>query len=231
MNQILSPEDKKYLKFFSKYLLSYGEHTATFRIEDWNPDDPTISEHSLNIEENYYLEIPIRVNSILNKISDVCGEYEPKYESDDIVSTWASFQIDADDQSISVEFCYSYYTRDEQSMSWEKGDIKEDDHLQNVLNILYEENIPWIRVRFDGSGDSGSIEDGEDKKGKSISVPADVEDWCYRVLESNYGGWEINEGSSGYFNFDVTKKQVYLDFGWNNENTECDTIYEEKFDK
>jgi hypothetical protein len=228
MNRILSPEDKKYLKFFSKYLLSYGEHTATFRIEDWSPDHPYIPDQP-KIEENYYLEIPIRVNSILNKISDVCGEYEPSYESDDIGSTWTNFIINPDEQSIFAEFCYSYYTRDEQGMSWGKGDVKEDDHLKNVFNILYEENIPWIRVAFDGSGDSGSIEQGEDKNGRSISIPSDVEDWCYGVLESHFGGWEINEGSSGYFVFDVTKKQVNLEFGWNNENTECDTIYEEKF--
>jgi hypothetical protein len=49
-------------------------------------------------------------------------------------------------------------------------------------------------------------------------------------LESNYGGWEINEGSNGSFIFNTEKNEVILDFAWNNENTECDTIYEEKFD-
>jgi hypothetical protein len=87
-----------------------------------------------------------------------------------------------------------------------------------------------MSVKFDGNGDSGSIEGAEDEDGAIIDLPADIEDWCYNQLESNYGGWEINEGSNGSFIFNTEKNEVILDFAWNNENTECDTIYEEKFD-
>lgn len=230
MEKILSAEDKKYLRFICKYLLSYGEKTGTLRVDDWNPDYSDIREGGLRFDENYYLEIPDKLVPIYRKISDGISDFDPEYESDDIGSTWISFVIDTDSQSIHAEFCYSYYSRDEQGMSWDQSDIKESETLQKVFEVLAEENIPIMRVNFDGNGDSGSIEGAEDEDGMTLDVPSDIEDWCYDQLESNYVGWEINEGSNGNFLFNLRKKEVYLDFAWNNENTECNTIYEEKFD-
>ena len=100
-----------------------------------------------------------------------------------------------------------------------------------VFDELSENHSGLVYVKFDGNGDSGQIEQAEDESGSIINVSANVEDWCYNQLESNYGGWEINEGSSGQFIFDLDNNTCELEFGWNNENTECDTLYEEKFDK
>lgn len=230
MKSILTPEEKKYLNFYTKYIQSYGEKETTFRIDDWTPDNTEIHDGRLIAEENYYLEIPERINPILRKISDSLSDYDPNYESDDIGSTWASFKIDSQENSIHVEFCYSYYTRDEQGLSWDGGEISADETLSKIMDMLRESNVPYMSVKFDGSGDSGSIEGAEDEDGATIELPADIEDWCYNQLESNYGGWEINEGSNGSFIFKTESNEVFLDFAWNNENSECDTIYEEKFD-
>lgn len=229
MTKILTPEDKKYLRFFGKYLQSYGEKIATFRIEDWTPDYTDVRER-LHPEENYYLEVPERLHPILQKISDNLSGLDPNYVSDDINTTWAEFVVDTEKQSIHVEFCYDYYSKDEQGMSWDESEISADDLLSKIMDDLKESNVPYMSVKFDGSGDSGSIEGAEDEDGDNIELPADIEDWCYNQLESNYGGWEINEGSNGEFIFNTNKKEVYLDFSWNNQNTECDTFYEEKFD-
>lgn len=230
MKIILTPEDKKYLRFYGKYIQSYGEKETTFRIDDWNPDYTDIHDGRLHADENYYLDIPERITPIIRKISESLSDYEPNYESDDIGSTWADFKIDSQDNSVHVEFCYSYYTRDEQGMSWDEVEISADDTLSKIMDELRESNVPYMSVKFDGNGDSGSIEGAEDEDGAIIDLPADIEDWCYNQLESNYGGWEINEGSNGSFIFNTEKNEVILDFAWNNENTECDTIYEEKFD-
>lgn len=229
MSKILTPEDKKYLRFFGKYLQSYGEKSATFRIEDWTPDNTDLRQN-LHPEENYYLEVPERLNPILQKVSDALSSYDPNYESDDINTTWAEFVIDTEEQSIHVEFCYDYYSKDEHPMSWDEDEISADDTLSKIMDDLKESNVPYMSVKFDGSGDSGSIEGAEDEDGDNIELPADIEDWCYNQLESNYGGWEINEGSNGEFIFNTNRMEVYLDFSWNNQNTECDTFYEEKFD-
>ena len=38
MEPILTDEEKKYLRFFVKFLYSYGETTGTFRLEDFSED-------------------------------------------------------------------------------------------------------------------------------------------------------------------------------------------------
>lgn len=98
-----------------------------------------------------------------------------------------------------------------------------------LMEELLKRNVEEVVVTFDGSGDSGSVENFEYKGAKEISgeeiVPGTlktktewctkkqefvtstkdstlndmVEDVCYDLLNVYHGGWEINEGSYGKF--------------------------------
>lgn len=117
------------------------------------------------------------------------------------------------------------------------SDIK--DHKDLIFDICEREGVKSFTVSFEGSGDSGQIEDvgleGKIRKlpvegakvsegtrwlnGQSSAVfrnATDLEDLitsvCYEVLENACGGWEINDGAYGEFVFDVEKREVRLDF-------------------
>jgi hypothetical protein len=62
-------------------------------------------------------------------------------------------------------------------------------------------------LKYNGGGDSGYIESDFENGEPS---PGAVEEWCYQQLEENFGGWEINEGSQGEFQFDFNEKTVIL---------------------
>lgn len=108
-----------------------------------------------------------------------------------------------------------------------------------VFDILEKEGVASFEVEFDGSGDSGQIDgislDKELLKKKmkgckvkngnrwdpqtnswspvweeDVSLEGLIEGVCYEVLEENFGGWEINDGSYGTFSFDVKKRKVSL---------------------
>ncbi len=227
MEQILTPADKRYLKFFTKFLQSYGEKTGTFRIEDFDSHYPVDSgfDNHLHLEENYYLDVPHELSPILDKVLKYCIQNLPDTD-EDISSTSLEIMIDIEG-SIGAEYCYRFYTVDDQYKTFEAG----DDGLNQVFDDLDEANYSGnVYVSFDGNGDSGQIEQAEDSSGNIVNLSPTMEDWCYNILEHWYGGWEINEGSSGKFTFDTESRTCELEFGWNNENTECDTIYEEKFD-
>ena len=66
-------------------------------------------------------------------------------------------------------------------------------------------------------------------RGNSVDVPSNIMDSLYNWLESFYGGWEINEGSQGSFNFHFDEGKVYLTFYENYEESEEDTVFESKF--
>jgi|694.fasta_scaffold137183_4 hypothetical protein len=117
------------------------------------------------------------------------------------------------------------------------SDIK--DHKDLIFDICEREGVKSFTVSFEGSGDSGQIEDvGLDGKIRKLPVEGakvsegtqwlngnstavyrkatDLEDLitsvCYEVLESVCGGWENNDGAYGEFFFDVKKRKVQLDF-------------------
>ena len=105
----------------------------------------------------------------------------------------------------------------------------------NLFDLLEEHGIVLVTVDFDGSGDSGQIEniiacdkhgvvdlpdagppnpasDPEPQIGGDKTEPiADViETLAYDLLESAQGGWEINDGAFGEFRFDVADRTITL---------------------
>jgi hypothetical protein len=92
-------------------------------------------------------------------------------------------------------------------------------------------------VTFDGSSDSGQIENIEAKiddeiailpsgpieiaaaawgqaepKGVLMSVRDAIEQLVFDFLQDTHGGWEDNDGAYGDFTFDVTERTITLDF-------------------
>ena len=95
--------------------------------------------------------------------------------------------------------------------------------------VLDDIKIPedgYMTLKYNGGGDSGYIESDFDN---GEPVPSQIEDWCYKELEENFGGWEINEGSQGEFQFDFNEKTVVLAHTYNTILDKSNTIWEEEF--
>jgi len=88
-------------------------------------------------------------------------------------------------------------------------------------------HFPQYYFQYNGSGDSGYIESNFEENGDAL--PTSIEDWCYRQLEDNFGGWEINEGSDGEFKFNFNDMTITLNHTYNTEENSTDTIFEESF--
>ena len=83
----------------------------------------------------------------------------------------------------------------------EESDEYDVSTMPLVQNFLDENNINYFEVNFSGGGDSGELNntgsDKEDDPSGTIGYPDELENFFYDKLESSFGGWEINEGSSG----------------------------------
>jgi hypothetical protein len=113
------------------------------------------------------------------------------------------------------------------------------DNRDIIFDIMEQEGVESFEVSFDGSGDSGQIEDisldgkilERNMEGCKVSngtrwdpvtntstpnweydvtLKSLIESVCYDVLEASFGGWELNDGSYGSFTFDVKKRKVSL---------------------
>lgn len=235
---LLSTEDKQYLRRVCRYLASLGMRDGLIEIEieyGWDFDFSEVNweEDASHFSNNYSAEVPSGLIPILKKIGDhiqdnglfkIPGQDDINYERIEI-------DIDCTKQEVSITHWWSFYSRgDSDSISWdgeEDRQMFEEWEKHGVLDGLEIPNDGVLTLKYNGSGDSGYLENYFDEN--NDSVPAAIEDWCYRELERNFGGWEINEGSDGQFTFNFHDMTVELSHTYNTEDHEVDTIYEESF--
>jgi len=231
MENILTPEEKKYLGKISRYLnslgMSYGE--INFEME---PDQEVIDYSPNNFptqfENNYNAEIPDGLVPILKKIIgyvDDDGLYSEVPYDGYLIYQRFDITINAMSGEISLTHSYSYQIEggsqgieyDDMIEEWEEKGVFDDTEIP-------EDN--YLVLKYNGGGDSGYIESNFES---GQSVPTEVEEWCYQQLEENFGGWEINEGSQGEFQFDFNEKTVILSHAYNIEESRSNTLWEEEF--
>jgi hypothetical protein len=114
-----------------------------------------------------------------------------------------------------------------------------------IFAALAEAGIHKVSVEFDGSGDSGQIEDilAWNAAGDTVPLPSDrkvqlaspmpgnppvemtfqdaIETLAYDYLEETHCGWENNDGAFGTFVFDVPDRTITLEH--NERYTEVST--------
>ena len=229
---ILTPEEKKYLGKVSRYLASLGMSYGEIQFE-MEPDDDEISYREnyfpTHFENNYNAEIPDGLVPILKKIIGYVDD-EGLYRElpDDGYIDYQRFDITiytGEKKEISLTHSYSFQTEGE-SEGGEYDDMIEEWEEKGVFNDTEIPEDNYLVLKYNGGGDSGYIESNFES---GQPVPTEVEEWCYQKLEENFGGWEINEGSQGEFQFDFNEKTVILSHTYNIEESKSNTLWEEEF--
>ena len=240
MKSILTPDEKKYLRATSRYIKSFGQDTVAleFDVSDFGDISDVQWKNFDTFSNNYAVEIPTKIKEIFDKVLkyvDTKGLVDSMTDEVDVNYEIIEISIDADEEVLKVQHYYSYYTDGaEQFTEWTKEDVENDEILKDVFDTLHNDlkneksKSGEFTLNYNGSGDSGYIEDFFEG---NIAVPANIEDWCYRQLENHYGGWEINEGSRGYFTFDLNKNRVTLVHIQVDEENENIQIFQESFKK
>ena len=235
---LLTPEDKQYLRRVCRYLGSLGMRDGSIEIDIDNSADFDFTEidwdnEGSHFSNNYSAEVPDGLVPILKKIGGYIQENGIFQVSDeeDLNYERIDFDIDCERQEISINHWWTFYARgDGSSVDWdgEEGkDMFEEWEKDGVFEDLEIPNDGILTVTYNGSGDSGYIESSFEET--SDGVPTSIEDWCYRELESNFGGWEINEGSDGKFMFNFNDMIIVLEHTYNTEENATDTLFEESF--
>jgi len=238
MKQILTPEEKQYLRRTSNYLQSMGMREGYFEIE-LEQEASTIDYDSIewkyvsHFSNNYSADIPEGLLPILKKVVKYVASLDNlNNDIEDLSFQRIEVRIDSFHKEIFVNHEFFYYGRgEEHSIDYDSKEDKEifDKWIDEDLEDVEVPSDGILRLDYDGGGDSGYINNEFQPTGDA--VPAGIEDWCYQQLESRFGGWEINEGSDGSFIFDFNNSVVTLNHTYNTEEHESDTLYEESFDK
>lgn len=228
--KFLTPEDKKILRTTSRYLQSVD---LNYGLIDFYLDGSSISSYIplsvSSFSNSYNVLIPEFLHPLIDRL---LTQFEEEIDYFDVVNlNYSRFEINIDTQTMSIIGTKYWSYMEEGSSDGTSWDMESDsEELTDIFNELdnLETEEDELRLNYDGSGDSGYI---ESRFESGYSVPKIVEDWCYDSLEREHGGWEINEGSSGYFIFDLKNKTISLEHTFNEETHKEDTIFEESFNK
>jgi hypothetical protein len=144
-------------------------------------------------------------------------------------SVW--LEISPEDNSISVIAGFSEIQLGEEQLIVESlSDKLNVEQLTKELEKVFGD-FKYIEVEFNGYGDSGGLEgikvDGREYG--SDRIPNSLEEVLYPMLQE-FGGWEIDSGSEGFFNIDLENDKVVLHFHWNEQVDRPETLHREEID-
>lgn len=219
---------KVILNIFQKYLELNDCSVATFELDSYNLK--VISGNKFYCNSNR-LNSPIPIDKFIEDFMDTLkgsGELDTWVDTPDGGDTEIynyTFEINPKERMVRIYGDYSYYTDGEQENNlYDTDELPEE--IIEFLNKLSEEGHGELEVNFQGSGDSGWVEeDGRTRKDDNYKIPDVVENYCYELL-NKYPGWEINEGSQGEFYFDSSKMMVSFEFQYNEEVNDRELSYQ-----
>lgn len=169
--------------------------------------------HCLSPDGNFTTKLPFDVSDNLNLWWN-----ENNFSIDDEGLSYAELVIIPKKREIILKTMYVEIEPGVEQVT--THEFEDDD---KVFNYLKEKDIKSLHVDFTGGGDSGYIEDNvevvynnDEVSNEDLSDFGLLENYMYEML-SDYGGWEINEGSQGRFYVDVEDRLINLFFTWNEE--------------
>lgn len=237
----LTDQQIKDLKKFSLILNSMNlEDGVQYKYncyDDWDHglDGPTYRGRSVYEVGQLPQSIDILFDDIKNDF-DIDNFYNDYYGT---ANGSLNFEINADKKQIIITYDF-YETKTDET--------KIEHTFQNVVNTT----SPWYRegrdrkdkllvspefisemlkkygdiveITYEGSGDSGWLNDEVASSDGETSLDGRLEDITYELLDLYHSGWEINEGSSGTFAYNFQNKTVSV-----NHNQNYDEEIEENY--
>lgn len=209
MNLQLSPEEIKALKQFFVYIKSNGADTAWISANFEFGDPSYIS----GIRGDNGRAIPVfePAAPIIERIIDNVDEddFEWQFHDNDVEFFYIEINFDTTGKKIIVECNYSTPGSEE---AFDESNIDDMD----IFKEYTDKGASEIVCTYNGGGDSGYVDGEMYVDGERENAPAFLEDMCYNAL-SNFGGWEINEGSQGNIVFNLVDKTITVNHTWNTE--------------
>ena len=207
MEKKLTQDQLKTLKLFSYYCQSYGCSNFNIALHLYNCELDYIPNYGYG-NDGTTIELYDKIEELIKFIAINLIDYG-KFEDVDACETSSSlmFDFDCKEKKLLVTGFYTDNQDNPIGMVLDGDTFNED--IISFMSQLKNDGLDEFVVLFDGAGDSGYI---EETGTNSIEIPAGVTDYLYEILNDYYGGWEINAGSHGSFNFLINENQIDVNF-------------------
>lgn len=212
----------------SSYIQKMGCESAEMMGEYW--DDELFSDRYFNCKGGGTYKFPFDPSEVINNWIDSLDLDIRSYEDEGLNSVW--LEINPKDNSISVIAGFSEMELGEEQLIVDT--LSDKLNVEELKKELEKEfgDFKYVEVQFNGYGDSGGLEgikvDGRDYG--SDRIPSLLDDVLYGML-GEFGGWEIDSGSEGFFDIDLENNKVVLHFHWNEQVDRPETLHRAEIDE
>lgn len=233
----LTDNDKKLLRVFSNYLNSYGIKIGYIMMSDGSGDDLSYVVENMDTNDWYIHtrfndSIPEFILKLLKKLFDNSKKEILKFiNSIDVEVDFFELKmiVDTSTREISIILDISYIESEFESVGLSSSDKKMAERIFKEIKDNYYDVKEKLVVRYIGSGDSGYVETYENENGDIMPENDIIEDFCIGLINDYFGGWEINEGSSGNIVFDIKGNETQINHDQNYYENIQKTIFEWEF--
>jgi hypothetical protein len=231
----ITENDKVILRKVAKYLKSYNIISGVIQIEnDFYHNPQRALSHVTNFSNHWDIEIPDFFKPYLGEIIENALSKVDDLDVDSVNYDNIEIEIITDSSMLEITRYWGYeQPGDSRGLTWGYDEDNDAEEVKRLMNEIKESGVRpdidgRLQLDYNGSGDSGYIESSFSNGDR---VPSNIENWCYEVLERNHGGWEINEGSEGYFIFDTKNNIIELEHTMNELAEETEGILSVYFGK
>jgi len=223
----LTDKQKNDLKRFSLILNSLNMEDGVEYVyrhydewEGYEPEGPYYGNKNVKDELDF---IPGSIGPLFEEIKDNFDTdlfYNDYYDN---YSGGLQIYVNAEKKMLIVKYYYYSMNEEEHKINksfvelsqitnqWRRGEeeVKKlaDENFLNEMKNLYGS---YVEITYDGSGDSGYINNDVESETGREELAASFEDIAYECLEIYFAGWEINEGSSGKMKFDFDNQTLSI---------------------
>lgn len=213
----LTPEQIRTLKLFSYYCINNAsdEVKTELHIYECTLDSDIYGFHGYN---NIFIEGYEKINDLL---MGLINEYNLQSEPfEECTRAQLEIKVDCKERKLLISGMEVVYITEGDGSGYETERIEKDEELSSFFDEMKSKGMGVGFVDFDGGGDSGYINEKMTIDGDDYEIPAHVQNVMYKMIQSNFGGWEMDEGSFGNFEFDFDSKELYLNIEKRMENWE-----------
>jgi hypothetical protein len=179
--------------------------------------------------------LPIPMERMIEKYLDEEVDERTSINDEDFYQY--QLEIDPFERTLTVIGFYSLYVLNDTETRSVNAENEEDlheifDYLESYMTEKGFTNVGnnELIVEFNGGGDSGLIEEtGYFTTGESLEINDLISDFTYAMLEMEFSGWEINEGSEGSFKFNTYDRECTLYFKYRNEEQGNETVLRKNY--
>ena len=203
----LDERSKKKFKIFSLYLklqMGVSEAYNTVYFYDGSSEPDSI-DNWFSKTNNTSIKEDLGVNQILEDLFTESDLWDKLFDNvyEDINHSTVDVYIDVDEQKVWFDAEYESHT-------------SEDSSSEGTISESWMEKLEGRGVYtaiYSGGGDSGDI-DSRDFDGDGDYNESEYENYAYKILYNNYGGWENNEGGRGTITINTIEGTWEIEHTW-----------------